>query len=200
MPRAKTRTPELRDHVLRVALDMLASEGVAGFTTRRVAAAASTSTPAVYELFGDKAGLLRELFFEGFRQLRRYYEAAPLSDDPIEDVVALTRLYRRFATENPQLMRMMFSQPFAAFDPGPDEARAGGEIRELIVDRIRRAVDAGALEGDETDIAHGLLALMVGLGDAEAASRLGPRLVADQADQAASEVAAEPMRTRKLSQ
>ena len=152
---------------------MLASEGVAGFTTRRVAAAASTSTPAVYELFGDKAGLLRELFYEGFRQLRRYYEAAPLSDDPIEDVVALTHLYRRFATENPQLMRMMFSQPFATFDPGPDEARAGGEIRELIVGRIRRAVDAGALAGDETDIAHGLLALMVGLGDAESASRLG---------------------------
>jgi AcrR family transcriptional regulator len=55
---------------------MLATEGVAGFTTRRLAAAASTSTPAVYELFGDKAGLLRELFYEGFRQLRRYYEAA----------------------------------------------------------------------------------------------------------------------------
>jgi AcrR family transcriptional regulator len=88
-------------------------------------------------------------------------------------VVELTDLYRRFATENPQLMRVMFSQPFAAFDPGPDEARAGGEIRELIVGRIRRAVDAGALEGDETDIAHGLLAVMVGLGDAEAASRLG---------------------------
>ena len=33
------------------------------------AAGAATSTPAVYELFGDKAGLVRELFFEGFRML-----------------------------------------------------------------------------------------------------------------------------------
>ena len=31
---------------------------------------AQTSTPAVYELFGDKAGLVREVFFEGFRLLR----------------------------------------------------------------------------------------------------------------------------------
>jgi hypothetical protein len=37
VPRAKQRTPALRDHVLNVALATLAAEGVAGFTTRRVA-------------------------------------------------------------------------------------------------------------------------------------------------------------------
>ena len=70
MPRAKQRTPELRDRVLRVALATLATEGVVGLTTRKVAEVARTSTPAVYELFGDKAGLVREIFFEGFRMLR----------------------------------------------------------------------------------------------------------------------------------
>src|SRR5215467_676533 len=60
MPRAKQRTAALRDRVLQVAVAMLASDGVAGFTTRRVAERAATSTPAVYELFGDKAGLVRE--------------------------------------------------------------------------------------------------------------------------------------------
>ena len=70
MPRAKQRTPELRDQVLRAAVAMLADDGVAGFTARRVAEDAATSVPAVYELFGDKAGLVREVFFEGFRQLR----------------------------------------------------------------------------------------------------------------------------------
>ena len=71
MPRPKQRTPELRDQVLRTAVDMLATGGVAAFTTRRVAEGAATSVPAVYELFGDKAGLVREIFFEGFRTLRR---------------------------------------------------------------------------------------------------------------------------------
>lgn len=173
MPRPKTRTPELREHVVQVALDTLASEGVAGFTTRRVAADASTSTPAVYELFGDKAGLVRELFFQGFRLLRQHYAQLEPSDDPVEDLVRLTQLYRGFAARNPELVRVMFSRPFADFDPGPEDARAGAEVRELIVGHVERAVDAGALAGDPTDIAHALLALTLGLSDAEAASRLG---------------------------
>lgn len=173
MPRPKTRTPELRDHVVQVALDTLASEGVAGFTTRRVAADASTSTPAVYELFGDKAGLVRELFFEGFRLLRRHHDTATPTDDPIEDLVELTQIHRRFAAQNPELVRVMFSRPFADFDPTPDDAKAGAAVRELIVGRVARAIESGALEGDPTDIAHGLFALTLGLWNAESASRLG---------------------------
>lgn len=173
MPRPKTRTSELRDHVLQVALDTLASEGVAGFTTRRVAAGASTSTPAVYELFGDKAGLVRELFFEGFRLLRRHYDGLTPSDDPIEDLVEVTKLHRSFAAKNPELVRVMFSRPFADFDPTPDDARAGADVREFIVGHVRRAVESGALAGDPTDIAHGLLALTLGLSGAESSSRLG---------------------------
>lgn len=173
MPRPKTRTPELRERVVQVALATLANEGVAGLTTRRVAAGASTSTPAVYELFGDKAGLVREVFFEGFRMLRRHYEQLQPTDDPLEDLVTITQLYRRFAADNPELVRVMFSRPFADFDPAPDEAKAGADVRELIVGYVQRAIDAGLLEGDATDIAHGLLALTLGLADAEAASRLG---------------------------
>ena len=69
MPRAKQRTPELRDRVLDVAITTLGEEGIARFTTRRVAERAGTSVPAVYELFDDKAGLVRAMFFEGFRLL-----------------------------------------------------------------------------------------------------------------------------------
>ena len=60
VPRPKQRTSELRDQVLRVALDLLSRDGVAGFTARAVAQSAATSVPAVYELFGDKAGLVQE--------------------------------------------------------------------------------------------------------------------------------------------
>lgn len=72
MPKTKQRTPELRDYVMSVAVGLLAEQGVAGFTARGIAREAKTSTPAVYELFGDKWGLVREVFFEGFRLLRRY--------------------------------------------------------------------------------------------------------------------------------
>ena len=82
MPRAKQRTQQMRERVLATAVDMLASDGVAEFTTRRVAQQANTSTPAVYELFGDKAGLVAEMFFEGFRALgRRLNDLTPTTVD-----------------------------------------------------------------------------------------------------------------------
>lgn len=173
MPRAKQRTQELRDHVLHVAVSTLAAEGVTGFTTRKVAQQAETSTPAVYELFGDKAGLVREVFFEGFRLLRRHFDQLAESGDPRADLVGVIEAFRGFARGNPVLAEVMFSRPFADFDPGPDELRAGSVVREFIVGRVRRCTDAGILGGDDTDIAHVLVALAQGLAAQESAGWLG---------------------------
>jgi AcrR family transcriptional regulator len=173
VPRPKQRTPELRDHLLEVAVEMLERDGVAGFTTRKVAQRAGTSSPAVYELFGDKAGLVREIFFEGFRLWRRYLDQLEISDDPRADLVEFTKVYRRFATDNPVLVEVMFSRPFADFNPAPSEAEAGLVVRKFIVALVQRAIDAGVLFGDATDNAHVLLAVTLGLAGAENASRLG---------------------------
>ena len=154
MPRAKQRTPELRDRVLQVAIARLHSEGVAGFTTRKVAREADTSPPAVYELFGDKAGLVREMFFEGFRMLRRRFDRLEEGDDPRADLVGVVETLRSFVRENPVLSEVMFSRPFADFDPGPAELQAGSAVRLFVVGRVRRCIDAGLMQGDETDIAH----------------------------------------------
>lgn len=173
MPRVKQRTAALRDHVLQVAVDLLARSGVAGFTTRKVARGAATSTPAVYELFGDRAGLVRGVFFEGFRLLHRYLERSGASGDPRRDVLALVAMYRRFLRDQPVLSHVMFSRPFADFDPGPSERAAGAAVRELIVARVQRCIDAGVFGGDATDAAHVLVALTQGLAAAELAGRLG---------------------------
>jgi AcrR family transcriptional regulator len=173
MPRPKQRTPELRDRVLSSALELLASEGVAGFTTRGVARAAHTSTPAVYELFGDKRGLVRELYFAGFRALRVRLGTLADSGDARADLVATLALYRAFIRENPVLAEVMLSRPFSDFDPSEDERRASGSVRALIVERVRRCVEAGVLHGEETDLAHAIVALVQGLALAENARRLG---------------------------
>ncbi len=173
MPRAKQRTPELRDRVLQVAVAMLANDGVAGFTTRRVAQEAETSTPAVYELFGDKAGLVREMLFEGFRMLRRRFDALGETDDPRADLVGVTGSLRSFVRENAVLAEVMFSRPFADFDPGPAGLEAGSAVRELIVGRVRRCIDAGVLAGDATDVAHVLVSMTQGLAATEMAGWLG---------------------------
>jgi AcrR family transcriptional regulator len=173
MPRTKQRTPELREHMLAVAVDLLAEEGAAGLTARSLAARAETSAPALYELFGDKSGVVRELYFEGFRRLGVELAALPETDDPVADLWALATTYRRFVRSRRELAEVMFSRPFTDFSPGPDELAATGAVRLFVVGRVRRCLEAGRLRGDETDVAHVLVALIQGMAFAEAAGRLG---------------------------
>ena len=142
MPRAKQRTPALRDHLLEVAIATLSEEGIARFTTRRVAERAGTSVPAVYELFNDKAGLVRAMFFEGFRLLGGELAKVPLTDDPLGDLERLVPVFRLFCRAYPRLAQVMFSRPFADFEPGPDELAAGAAVREVFIGRIQRCIEA----------------------------------------------------------
>jgi AcrR family transcriptional regulator len=172
-PRPKLRTPELRAHLLEVSVALLAQDGPSALTTRRVAAAAGTSTNAVYELFGDKGGLVRAVFFEGFRLVGLRLDRHPPTDDPRADLVDLLLELRAFVREHRLLADVMFSQPFANFDPGPADRRAGATLREPMVERVRRCIAEGVLEGDPTDIAHVLLAVVQGLIAQESAGWLG---------------------------
>jgi AcrR family transcriptional regulator len=58
--------------------------------------------PAVYELFGDKAGLVREIFFEGFRRLGAQLEQVPSSADPHADLMAAMAVFRAFVRARPR--------------------------------------------------------------------------------------------------
>jgi AcrR family transcriptional regulator len=173
MPRAKQRTPELRERVLREAAALLAEEGVVGLTTRSLAARAETSAPALYELFGDKAGIVRALYFEGFRQLAADLSTLAETPDPMADLWLLAAAYRKFIRTNRELAEVMLARPFTDFSPGSDELAATNSISLLMGGRVRRCIDAGRLRGDEADVGQVLLALIQGLAFAEAAGRLG---------------------------
>ena len=167
MPRPKQRTPQLGERVLQAALGLVAREGIASLTARRLAAEAGTSPAAVYELFGDKGGVVRAMFFNGFEQLGAALEPAGA------DLRAIARAYRGFLVAHPALAALMFSRPFASFDPAPEEAAAGAAVRERILAAVGAAVEAGELAGDVVDISHAYVALVQGLAAAEVARRLG---------------------------
>jgi AcrR family transcriptional regulator len=173
MPKAKQRTPELGEQVLAAALRLLDREGATALTARRLAHEAGTSPAAVYELFGDKAGVVRAMFFSGFEQLGAALAQLEPGADPLEDLVALAQRYRGFILAHPALAAVMFSRPFARFDPAPEETAAGAAVRERIVAAVRRAIAAGDLRGDPTDVAHACVALVHGLAAAESSRRLG---------------------------
>lgn len=173
MPRAKARTPELRRRILDAAVQVLQDEGAPAVTTRHVAQRAGTSAPALYELFDDKAGLVRELFFEGHRRLGAALDALRVTADPVADVRGALEAFRRFATENAGLFDVMYAQPFEVFEPNVDDRRRGARSQRLVLERIDRAIGAGRLAGDTVDVAHVMMALAIGLARQENAGLLG---------------------------
>jgi AcrR family transcriptional regulator len=173
MPRSKQRTPELKEQLLRSAIARLEADGLAGITIRRVAADARTSAPALYELFGDRAGLVGAIFDEGFGRLAGRLAESAETDDPLADLRSSIAAFRAFVLANPALAEVMFSRPFTDFDPGPDELAAARSARELIVARVRRCIDDRLLAGDPVDISHVLFALARGLAVQEASGLLG---------------------------
>ncbi|MCK2244480.1 MULTISPECIES: TetR/AcrR family transcriptional regulator [unclassified Crossiella] len=173
MPRVKQRTDALRERGLASALAVLAEQGVAGLTTRTVASRANASVPAIYEVFGDKSGLVREVFFEGFRLLAAELSALPPTEDPLQALRRLAEGFRGFVRTHSVLAEVMFARPFADFDPTAAEVKAGVLVRKIFIRKVRAAVDAGLLSGDPTDVALVFFTLIQGLAAAENARRLG---------------------------
>ncbi|GAA2795917.1 hypothetical protein GCM10010452_25240 [Crossiella cryophila] len=169
----KQRTDALRERGLASALEVLAEQGVAGLTTRTVASRANASVPAIYEVFGDKSGLVREVFFEGFRLLAAELSALPPTEDPLRALRRLAEGFRRFVSAHPVLAEVMFARPFADFDPTAAEVKAGVKVRKIFVQHIRAALDAGLIVGDPADVALVYFTMVQGLAAAESALRLG---------------------------
>jgi AcrR family transcriptional regulator len=187
MPRPRARDyQELRRALVDAGGRLLAREGPQALTTRRVAQEAGTSTTAVYNLFGDKAGLALAMFLEGFARLSEAFAAVPRSDDPVADLLALGRAYRANARGNPHLYELMFGRPIPGF--APDQAAIDqtlGSYHDL-VHTIERCIDAHRLApADPHDVAVQLHALVHGLASFELRGSLGTDAEADRRWEAA---------------
>ena len=173
VPRPKTRNDLLKDRLLSGSLSLLHSEGPAALTARRVAAVAQTSTAAVYELFGNKTGLVRSIFFEGFDQLAARLDDLPSAGDPHQDLVALFEATRAFALERPMLFEVMFARPFVEFEPTADDQLAAQRIYAHVIGVVAALLGTRRNAQATVDAAHVLVALDRGLITSELNGLLG---------------------------
>ena len=129
--------------LLDAASRLLADDGAAALTVRRMAADAGCSTMGVYSRFGNKDGVVDHLYMEGFRRLIEAMDSAGDSDDPLEDMRRCGLAYRRNALENATYYLVMFARAVPGFIPS-DEARAVSQASfQRLVARVRRCQDAG---------------------------------------------------------
>ncbi len=104
----KTADPALRVALIEEAARLVATEGRAGLTLRRLARAVGTSTMAIYTHFGSMDELRREVRREGFARLQGRLARVPQTDDPIADLALLGLTYYASAAAAPNLYRAMF--------------------------------------------------------------------------------------------
>ncbi len=165
---------ELRRDLVDAGGRILAGEGPSALSTRRVAREVGVSTAAVYSLFGDKAGLVREMFVAGFERLAEAFAAVPRTGDALADLLALGHAYRVSALANPHLYELMFGRPVPEFQP---DAATGALIQptfDALVTAVTRCVDEGAFApADPQDLAVRLNGLAHGLCSLELRGALG---------------------------
>lgn len=131
--------------LLRAASDVLASDGPAALTVRRIATEAGVSTMNVYSRFGGKDGVVDHLFTEGFRRLAEAMEAEPTTDDPLDDMRRCGDSYRRFALDHPTYYSIMFDRVMSDYHPSAAALEQADATLRLLADRLERAMDLGAL-------------------------------------------------------
>jgi AcrR family transcriptional regulator len=131
--------------LLRAASDVLATDGPAALTVRRIARQAGMSTMNVYSRFGGKDGVVEHLFLEGFRRLADSMTDVVETADPLEDLRQCGLAYRRFALENPTYYSIMFERVVADFEPSIDALVQAGATLQLLADRLARAMRLGAM-------------------------------------------------------
>lgn len=167
MGRPREHDDDTRDQLLVAAGRLLATDGPAALSIRRLADEVGTSTRAIYSLFGSKEGVVREMFVAGFEGLGRAFEDVGRPEDPVEELRALGLAYRRSALDRPHLYAVMFDCPVPEFTPSDtDDAFALARL-ERLRSAVARAVDAGAVAGNDMEITFALWGLVHGLASLE---------------------------------
>ncbi|MEQ4720730.1 WHG domain-containing protein [Nonomuraea sp. B19D2] len=169
MGRPRTNDDTVKDRLLESATEMFATRPRESVTIRALAAAAGTSTAAVYTLFDSKDVLIAEVRNRAVAGLSQDLSAVSASDDPLADLYALAVAYRHWGREHNHLYAVLFGG-VQRFDPS-GEVGPGDPVRPLI-EAINRALSASVLVGDATSIALSLWVTLHGLVTLELAGAL----------------------------
>jgi len=141
---------DVRRRLVESAALLLHEEGPDALTARRIAAAANTSTMAVYTHFGGMPALVKQIVAEGFTRLDQHQAEVGHTDDPIADLLALAMAYRDNALQNPHLYAVMFgATSLKGFQLTEDDMEIGLNSFATLTEYVARAVESGQLRRDD---------------------------------------------------
>lgn len=159
---------DLRRTLLDASVELLASEGLEGFSMREVARRAGVSHQAPYHHFHDREAILAEIVTEGFQQLRaRMLESMAVAKTAGDRLTAIGKAYVGFAVDQPAHFKLMFRSEMVSAEKH-DEARAcANSAFDLLVSTVDAVVRENRGKPDPAlvlaawSLAHGVATLLL---------------------------------------
>ena len=187
-PSTVRRSAKTEAMILEAATTLLAEGGLPALSMRVVAERVGLSATAIYHYFDGKDDLVSRVVRGGYHRFGEYLSEAMERHQPgsIERILALGDAYARFAFENRESFRVLYSIQARIPTDVEDLPSGGGYalLRSSVVD----AIEAGTLRKADPDlIAHYLLSSVHGLVTLAMACKL------ESTDCAAAQVAGSPV-------
>jgi AcrR family transcriptional regulator len=169
MPTKKYHHGDLKNALIKAGVEILSKEGVEGLSLRKVAKRAGVSHSAPYAHFKDRQSLIAAISTEGFRKLYNKLDAVVSvhADDPVEQLVEAAWAYIRFAMDNPDTFKIMFSGVLEKEKDYPSFVEISGQTFERVVEIVQGCQKAGVLPSEPSELVavsawsqvHGLISL-----------------------------------------
>jgi AcrR family transcriptional regulator len=158
-----------REAIIRCACDLYLSEGLDGFSMRKLAKCVGCTAPALYRHYESKEEVMRDVVAEAYRLFAQYLYRALEGKTTPDRFLKAGQAYVAFALEQPALYEVLYVPlDLLGIQPGEgpvaDQACAVGQFWS---DRVREMMDAGFLHrGDPHRVSltlwahgHGMVSL-----------------------------------------
>jgi len=162
---------DLKNALIRAGVEILAEEGAAGLSLRKVATRAGVSHAAPYAHFADKQALIAAISTEGFNQLQGALNAVQVEQagNPQKMLVETAWAYLQFATTEPEHFKLMFSSVLEKEKNYPEFVEASTRTFHHLVALVETCQAGGVIKPGPADLAavslwgavHGLAMLLL---------------------------------------
>lgn len=161
-PEERYHHGDLRRALVEAALEALAQKGPASLGLRELARQVGVSPAAPYRHFADRNALLEAVAIDGFERFTASLQEARDAVFENEQLAAMAYAYVRFAIQQPQLFRLMFSAELD-HQRNPALAKAGEAAYASLAVAAAREDPSAAVEVVVTCWAfvHGLAVLLL---------------------------------------
>lgn len=164
--RRQRNRQEVTNTILQVSRDIMREQGVAALTLNEVARRMKMRPPSLYEYFANKMAIYDRLFQMGaemfVQAMRDVIERYPVANG--EALEAHINMYVQFASDYPELFKLLFERHVPGFVPSEASMSAIGQAFDLGTARAQDIVDAGHLTGiNALQVQDTLIVIMQGL-------------------------------------